>query len=194
MPQLIPPPTDRTFFVGVDLGQRGSHTAIVVVERFDELPSYTDLLRGHGLKRRYIVRQAERVPLGTPYKDVIGRLENITTRLAQHGLCIVVVDESGGGIPVVESMKRELDCRIVPLIITSGNTASGTTVPRNVLITKLQVMIEREELEIASGCRDIEALTRELAHLTLDRKPANSEEFDDLAIALALAVWRAKIR
>ena len=79
-------------------------------------------------------------------------------------------------------------------MITSGNSASGTTVPRDVLITKLQVMIEREELEIAAGCRDIEALTRELAHLTLGRKSSNSEEPDDLVLGLSLAVWRAKVR
>ena len=117
----------------------------------------------------------------------------MTEKLSQQGTCIVVVDESGGGIPVVESMKRELDCRIVPIMITSGQAASaGGSVPRNVLITKLQVMAERGELEIASGCRDIEALKRELAHLTLDSK-SGSDEFDDLALALALACWRAKI-
>ena len=188
------PPTDRVFFVGVDLGQRGSPTAIVLVERFDEQPAFNDMLRGKGPRRRYIVRQAERVPLGTPYSDVIERLKQMTTRIAQHGTCIVVVDESGGGIPVVEAMKKELDCRIIPIMITSGNSATGTTVPRDVLITKLQVMIEREELEIAAACRDIEALTRELAHLTLTRKSSNSEEPDDLALGLTLAVWRAKVR
>ena len=66
LPGLPRPPIDRTFFVGVDLGQRGSYTAIVVLERFDEMPEFTDVLRGHGLRRRYVVRQAERVPLGTP--------------------------------------------------------------------------------------------------------------------------------
>ena len=66
MPQLKPPPIDRTFFVGVDLGQRGSHTAFVVLERFDEQPEFTAMLRGQGIQRRYLVRQAERVSLGTP--------------------------------------------------------------------------------------------------------------------------------
>ena len=192
MSQLKPPPIDRTFFVGVDLGQRGSHTAFVVLERFDEQPEFTAMLRGQGFRRRYIVRQAERVPLGTPYSEVITRLKNMTEKLSQQGTCIVVVDESGGGIPVVESMKRELDCRIVPIMITSGQAASAGSVPRNVLITKLQVMAERGELEIASGCRDIEALKRELAHLTLDSK-SGSDEFDDLPMGLSLACWRAKI-
>ncbi len=191
---VVLPPTDRTFFVGVDLGQRGSHTAIVVVERFDEQPEFNDMLRGQGPRRRYIVRQAERIPLGTPYSDVIARLKQMSQRIAQHGPCIVVVDESGGGIPVVEAMKKELDCRIIPIMITSGSVATGPTVPRDVLITKLQVMVEREELEIAFNCRDIEPLYRELAHLTLGRKGSNSDEHDDLALALSLGVWRAKVR
>ena len=182
-----------TYFIGVDLGQRGSHTAFVVLERFDEQPDFTDVLRGQGMRRRYIVRQAERVALGTPYNEVIQRLNQIVGRLSPRGLCVVVVDESGGGVPVVESMRRELvGCRIVPIMITSGQTASGTSVPRAMLITKMQVMAERDELEIASGCRDGEALVRELAHLTLDRN--RDGERDDLAMALSLASWRAKVR
>lgn len=51
-------PLEVTYFGGVDLGQRGSHTAFVVLERFDEQPYFTDVLRGQGMRRRYIVRQA----------------------------------------------------------------------------------------------------------------------------------------
>ena len=190
--QLVPPPINRIFFVGVDLGQRGSYTAIVVLERFDEPPSHTDMLRGKDFHRRYVVRQAERIPLGTPYSEVVTRLKHITQKLSEIAPCILVVDESGGGIPVVESIRKEVQCTLVPIMITSGQTASAGNVPRSVLITKVQVMAERDELEIAAGCRDIEALTRELAELTLDRKP--SGQSDDLAMALSLATWRAKVR
>ena len=38
---------DRMVFIGVDLGQRGSHSAIVVLERFEEWPTeFADVLRG----------------------------------------------------------------------------------------------------------------------------------------------------
>ena len=80
--------------------------------------------------------------------------------------------------------------RLVPLTITSGQTASTTSVPRAALVTKLQVMAEREELEIAQDCRDIDILKTELANLSLQK----TGDSDDLALALCLACWRAKIR
>ena len=49
-------------------------------------------------------------------------------------------------------------------------------------------MAERQELEIAQDCRDIEILKHELANLSLQK----TGETDDLALALCLACWRAK--
>ena len=82
----------RTFYIGVDLGQRRSYSAIVVLECFEEVPEYTDMLRGAGLRQRYIVRQAERVPLGTPYIEITKRLKRMVERLSRMGTCILVVD------------------------------------------------------------------------------------------------------
>ena len=43
---------DRMVFIGVDLGQRGSHTAIVILERFEEWQTnYVDILRGEGVSK-----------------------------------------------------------------------------------------------------------------------------------------------
>ena len=195
---LVPIPNvtavDPICFLGIDLGQRGSHTAFITLERFDQKPEFNDMLRGTGFRTRYIVRQAERLPLGTPYDEVITRLKTIVDKLIQRGTCVLVIDESGAGIPIVEAIKKELrgtGARIVPLTITSGQTASATSVPRAALITKMQVMAERGELEISPKCRDIEALKDELAHLRLQKFPTQS---DDLALALCLACWRAKPR
>ena len=195
---IIPIPnvtaTDPVCFLGVDLGQRESHTAFVTIERFDEKPAFTDLLRGAQFITRYIVRQAERLPLGTPYPEAIDRLRVIVQKLTQRGTLVVIPDESGAGIPIVELMKKELwgsGARIVPLQITSGQTATATSVPRAALITKMQVMVEREELEISPKCRDFELLKDELLHLRLQK---STNHKDDLALALSLACWRAKPR
>src|SRR5450432_420897 len=94
---------DRMVFIGVDLGQRESHTAIVILERMDVMPDYTDMLRGLGPRRKYMVRQAERVALGTPYPAVVMQLKRLVERVvAKRGSCVLVVDESGVGVPVVE--------------------------------------------------------------------------------------------
>lgn len=91
-----------------------------------------------------------------------------------------------------------IGCRILPVTITSGNTATPQSVPRETLITKMQLMVEAGELEIASGCRHGEALRDELTHLSLDRAGGRGQLLegghDDLALALCLACWRAKIR
>ena len=186
---------DRRVFIGVDLGQRGSYTAIVVLERFDEMPGYTDMLRGVGLRRRYVVRQAERVALGTPYPVVVMRVKQMVAALEGIASCTLVVDESGVGVPVVEMMREVgIGCRIMPYVITSGQASTSSSVPRAELVTKLQMMAQRGELEIAQGCRYGEALAWELVHLQLNGGGGGRGEHDDLALALALACWKAKVR
>ena len=182
-------------FVGVDLGKMRCASAIVVLERFEEWPvEHVDVLRGLGPRKRYVVRQAERMGLGTPYKEVIMRVKQVVERVLGTGRgCVVVVDEGGPGVPVVERMREMgLGCSLVPYVITSGQGATGRTVPRAVLLTKLQMMVECGELEIAAGCRDGEQLARELTYLQLEGKA--SGESDDLALALALACWKARVR
>jgi hypothetical protein len=193
----MPVAPDRMVFIGVDLGQRGSYTAFVVLERFEEWPSnHTDVLRGEGAKKRYVVRHAERVKLGTPYTEVVMKVKRLAEHLmATHGPCTIVVDESGVGVPVVDMMREVgMGCRIVPLVITSGQAATSTSVPRAELVTKMQLMAERGELVIAEECMHVEALHRELVHLQLGSAASGSGDSDDLALALALACWRARIR
>ena len=185
---------DSSVFIGVDLGKRENYTAIVVLERFEVRPNYTDMLRGVGLRKRYVVREAERVALGTPYTEVVGRVKRVVEGVkAVTGSCFLIVDESGPGVPVVEMMRElKMGCPLYPLTITSGQAATGSSVPRAELVTKLQLMLERGELEIAAGCRNREELVHELIHLQLSGKAAG--EYDDLALALALACWRARVR
>ena len=186
---------DVMVFIGVDLGERRNPSAIVVLERFEEWPAnHTDILRGAGPKRRYVVRQAERIPLGTPYTEVIRRVKHVVERIASTGRhCVLIVDEGGPGIPVVERMREAgMGCSLIPYTITADQAATGSTVSRTILLTKLQMMVESGELEIAAGCRDSEHLERELIYLQLDGKC--SGESDDLAMALALACWKARVR
>jgi hypothetical protein len=181
---------DRKIFMGVDLGQRENHSAIVVLERFETMPDYTDRLRGKGAFLRYVVRQAERIDLGTPYSDVVGRIKEMVTMLEGQRYA-VVVDESGVGVPVVEMLRKTIPrSSILAYTITTGAHATRDTVPRAELVTRMVLMAEQGELEIAWGCRHGDELLKELAHLQLSGK--SKEAGDDLALALALACWKAK--
>jgi hypothetical protein len=74
-----------TYFVGLDLGQSRDHSALAVVERaevFGDL-DYVTYERRRAL--RYRVRFLERVRLGTPYPDVVGRVREVLRRPALAG-------------------------------------------------------------------------------------------------------------
>ena len=47
---LVAMRADSSVFIGVDLGKRENYTAIVVLERFEVRPNYTDMLRGVGMR------------------------------------------------------------------------------------------------------------------------------------------------
>src|SRR5260221_11470246 len=62
-----------TYFVGLDLGQRRDPSALAVVERAEILLDMDYVTYERRRSMRYRVRFLERVRLGTPYPDVVGR-------------------------------------------------------------------------------------------------------------------------
>ena len=109
----------------------------------------------------------------------------------------VVVDGTGVGPPVVDMLRRAgMTCSVIPILITGGakpstGLAGGyESVPRSVLLTALQVLVQQGRLRVAPGCREAQTLRRELLGLKL--VGPGSEEHDDLAIAVALAIWKAR--
>ena len=179
------------FYVGVDLGQRRDHTAIAVVEKLEAHRPWNEVeFRGRH------VRYVERVPLKTPYPLVVERIRRMVKREPLRGDCILAVDATGVGTPVVDLMRRaDMGCEISPITITGAGRAAlhGNvwSVPKVDLWGALTVMLEREELRIAEGMAGAGALVRELEELQLSSGSARAGERDDLAMALALAVWKA---
>jgi hypothetical protein len=177
-------------YIGVDLGKRRDHTAIVIVE-----------LAGDKL----LVRHLERVPLGTPYTGVVTRVTEIVYGM---GDCAVVVDGTGVGEPVVDALRRAgLGCEITALTITSGEKQSRggarCSVPKQDLIAGVQLALEKGRLRVARRLSEAGALVKEMmsVQITAGLGPGKLRigadgygEHDDLVIALALACWRAQRR
>jgi hypothetical protein len=195
-----------SFFVGLDLGQRRDPSALAVVERaevvFDERDRVT-YERRRAL--RYRVRFLERVRLGTPYPDVVGRVREVLRRPALAGRCMLAMDATGVGQPVLDLLRRaNLGCLIAPVIITGGERESHAGglwhVPKRDLITGLRVMLEKEELSFPGKLPATRLLTRELADFEERTTRRGGVTFgawregqhDDLVIAAALACWRAR--
>src|SRR5690348_13360520 len=97
-------------YIGLDLGQKHDNTAIAIVQRTP----------GNHL----LVRFLERLSLGTPYPLVVQRIARIVSRLRQ---CAVIVDATGVGEPVVDSLRRAgLGCEITAVTITAGQRETRT--------------------------------------------------------------------
>lgn len=181
------------FYLGLDLGQRHDPTAIAIVEKLD-------LIRGLRL------RHLERIPLGTPYPGVVARVRAICrNQELRSGRCALAVDGTGVGAPVVDMLRAAgLGCDISAVTITSGEhqhqNGAWWSVPKQDLLAVVQVLLERNELKMARGLNELAPLVRELTDMRSMRS-ANGRvrlgadgcgEHDDLAIALALACWRAR--
>ena len=179
------------FYIGIDLGKWRDHTAFVILQR---APA------GH----RYVyLRGVERLPLGTPYPAVVERLQALVRRLG--GKCCIIVDGTGVGAPVVDLIRRaRMGCDICEVTITGGEHASSGgsggrwNVPKQDLVTGLQMMLEQGELRIARKLKEAGQLVKELTDMqATSRKTGRVRlgadgcgQHDDLVMALALACWK----
>ena len=206
------------FYVGLDLGQRVDHSAIAVVERplprlhQTAMPAFSDWRSRQEAGQPLLVRHLERVPLGTPYPRVVARVREIVKGHELAGGCSVAVDATGVGAPVVEMLRSAgLGCELHAITITGGERATchsgmrGTewSVPKQDLLSGVQLLLEQGVLRIARDLREAGSLVKELLDVrTTVRTTAGSRgqmrvgadghgEHDDLVIALALACWSA---
>jgi hypothetical protein len=193
------------YFVGLDLGQSRNHSALAVVERaeifLDEMDWVTYERRR---ERRFRVPFLERVRLGTPYPGVVDRVREVVRAPELAGRCTLVMDATGVGAPVLDLLRQAgLGCGIEAVILTGGERESHAGgvwhVPKRDLVSGLQTMLERRELELPLRFGPAELLGRELASMGARmnergrvRLGAMPGEHDDLVIACALACWRAR--
>jgi hypothetical protein len=205
---------NKSFFIGVDLGQAQDYTAIVIVEseRVDSGetrawgdPIYHDELR---------VVHAERFR-GVLYPDIAEKVRALkaeeklrSSTYHRHNSVwtesypTVVVDRTGVG-PAVTDLLKKSGVSHVGVTITAGNRERGTNVPKRNLVSALQVAFSTGRLKIAKGLELATVLKEELLNFKLKINVATGHdsyeawregEHDDLVLAAALAVWAADRR
>jgi hypothetical protein len=185
---------DRTFVIGVDLGQAQDYTAIVVLERFLQPLREADTRGNQRTELRHEVRYLERPALGTPYPLIV---ERVATLMRSPAL-----NRTGVGAPIVDLLTA---AKLAPIAvtITGGNEQTQPAhrhfhVPKRDLVSTLLVAFQNRKLLIAKGLLLTDVLATELRNSRAKISIATSHDsyeswrenqHDDLLLAASLAFW-----
>jgi hypothetical protein len=184
------------FYLGLDLGQRCDFSALAAIEyRPGGLPHY--LSPWTNPPHIYELRQLQRALLGTPYPEVVERVARFVAPPDIAGRATLAVDATGVGAPVIDLIRnREMDCSLLPVIITGGERGrldrGYQMLPKRDLIVNLELMLERSELTIAGQLPNRARLVEELMNMRAKSLRAENGNHDDLVLAVALAAWAAR--
>lgn len=203
---------DHKFVIGLDLGQVNDYTALIVLERSQEVitetvpvPDFRDRAIIRQWSDRQVIKDAfydcihvDRYKLGMSYPDIIDDVKDfIATRV--KGQYILVVDQTGVGRPVFDLVtKAGLDA--VGVTITGGEAVTWgrreARVAKRILVSTLQAVVQTKRLRLPNNMRNVDILQKEI--MTFDYKMTESANIvygaregahDDLVLSLALALW-----
>ncbi|HWR52800.1 MAG TPA: hypothetical protein VN428_16940, partial [Bryobacteraceae bacterium] len=193
--------------VGVDLGQRQDYTAITVLDRSVYNIGRDPVWLGMKTETLYAIRFLRRLPLGTPYTEVVETVGALVDQLnSRQPLSppTVVADATGVGAPVMEMFRNmRMPGELKPVLITGGEKAvfDGVwKVPKRDLIAGVQLMLEHGELTMAKNMEYAAELAKEMVSMRVRvtgsmnelYTPWRERDHDDLVLAVALACWWAK--
>jgi hypothetical protein len=195
----------RRFFAALDLGQVSDFSTLAIIERIQLVGDWDPVAFAWKKRTMLRLRYLERIPLGTPYPDVVSRVKDVTRQVASEGVCELVVDGTGVGRPVVDLLRRSgLSCKLSAAIVTGGIAGSYSDgyhhIPKKDLIGGLQLALQLGSLRIAGGMKFGPALVTEMAEMRVRISPSGNEQFgawregthDDLVFAVALACWAVR--
>jgi hypothetical protein len=184
--------------IGVDVGKQRDPTAVCVSEgEWREVDGRTEA--------HFNVRHLERLPLGTPYPEVVERIGRITDRVrARTGeRPAAYIDATGVGQPVVDLLRERVQSgEVVPVTFTAGGRRTETweggylrvSLGKSLMVSRLQVLLGTGRLHLPRT-REAGVLTEELLSYELRVDENGRETFgafrtgahDDLATAVGLA-------
>jgi len=197
------------WFVGLDLGQSQDPSAIAVIERA-RVCAYPDPERPWNGELRltstaYDVRHLERPKLGTPYLDVCRRSAELVDALTPRGRVELVVDATGVGRAVLEMLRPLIRCPLLEVTITTGEEERACGggrwhVPKRDLVAGVSAELGAKQLRVAAALPDAAVLLQELRQFRMKISAAGRDTYsawregdhDDLVLAVALALWRAR--
>jgi hypothetical protein len=181
------------YILGVDLGQAHDYTALSVLD----LKSPTD----------YHVPHLERLELGTPYPKQVDRIAELHGRLKQMAETKLIVDGTGVGRPIVDSLIAR-GLTFTAIQITGGSKVSHdglyTKIPKRDLVAGVAVLLQNKSLKIAESLPLANTLVKELLGFKVSFNARGHDSYsndtlswreaphDDLVLSVALACWLAQ--
>jgi hypothetical protein len=191
--------------LSVDLGTKGDYTAIVLLEvvpRRQEKGKPLHLHEDYTVINEIHCRFMERMELGTKYTEVVERVKEIYLHPENQGRTLLIVDETGVGIPVIEMM-RSRGLPPIGITITGGksvtNKDTGYTVPKRDIVSTLQVIFQSRRLKLSRGLPEeavrhfVHELNNFKAKITESKhdtyEAAKESDHDDLVMSMGMGVW-----
>lgn len=187
--------------IGVDLGQAADFTAICIIEKRQAHKPHTRIKEGEPF---YMVRFLERPPLGTPYPDIVKRIDTIYQKLteAENGKRLsLVLDATGCGRPVFDMFKAA-GLRPYGIHIHGGSNVSNEgsiyNVPKRDLAGALQVLYQSGRVKVSSKLPEAKTLNEELLNFKVKINLKTGHDsyeawregvHDDLVLSVACACW-----
>ena len=184
-------------FLGIDVGKRQDHTAIVALECHLTQSRDRDPYTGnHIVTAQLLVRYAESLPLGADHLDLPARLRAVIASLPGPYKQVQAIIDATGESTLIEVLRRDKSLSKVPLTpvaITGGHQATHLSggyegIPRPDLLTRLRTAFGSHKLTLPADTPGLAELETELIAF---RSDGHQPEHDDLVFALALAVWLA---
>jgi hypothetical protein len=177
------------YILGLDLGQRTDHTALVVVELQGEQPPYT-----------YQVPYLQRFPLGTSYPDIVKTTLALLRISPLFGDCQLVIDLTGVGLAIGDLFRLQSQA-FIGIVITGGMSWRQERwdewhVSKHLLVSTTQKVLSSGALAVSQSLPEAETLRQELrdfrAKVTktaAEVYEAREGQHDDLILSLAIALF-----
>ena len=199
------------YCLSVDLGSEHDYTALSILERVEKLrdnnidsPNSRPFVREKPvITAELYLRYLARVPLKTPYPEIVQKIKYILNRPKYVQNIALVVDRTGVGLPVIQMM---YDQGLAPIGISihGGETVKSSkdhySVPKRDIITALLTAMYMKRLRIPpiSALPVVKDFKDELANFRMktdQRTGHDSYEawldrvHDDLVMSVAMGVW-----
>jgi len=193
--------------MGLDLGQKRDHSALVIVEQLvrSVVPAPT-------VDELYHVVHVQRWSLGTPYESVVDEVCELAQRPElSNGRPLLLFDRTGLGGVVAEDLWNRYTRGDLPLgypaigiTLTAGFSNRGawrgtadSTAHKGDVIARMASLLNTGRLVLPPGLPAGDLLEKELRTFQIKQRAsgyiyteaAHEKDHDDLVIALALAVW-----